>query len=179
MRRHAAVSVEFLATLAIEIVLNRQHWDEFLHRLWRVKEDNIRLFWRVKENIFGSLWTNHLRVLGLMLAVFASNLMNLLGFLLILSLMHLIIDLNRWERGLPHLGRSDKSSLSLKRFNVFQIVDPAIKSVFAIAESDFPARCNANIASLLPDIFELAKSSNWLNFPTKTNGDAIKYCNGY
>ena len=52
-------------------------------------------------------------VQGLMLAVFASNLMNLLGFLLILSRMHLIIDLDRWERGLPHLRRSDKSLLSL------------------------------------------------------------------
>ena len=91
-----------------------------------------------------------------MLAVFASNLMDLLGFLLILSRMHLIIDLDRWERGLLHLGQSDKS-LSLKRFNVFQKVDLAIESVFAIAESDFPARCNASIASLLPDIYELAE----------------------
>ena len=73
--------------------------------------------------------------------------------------MHLIIDLGRWERDLPHLGRSDKSPLSLKRF-VFQTVDLAIESVFAIAESDFPARCNANIAYFLPDIFELAKVSH-------------------
>ena len=55
-----------------------------------------------------------------MLAVFANNLMDLLRFLLILSRMHLIIDLDRWERGLPLLGRSDKSPLYLKRFNVFQ-----------------------------------------------------------
>ena len=70
----------------------------------------------VKESIFGSLWTSRLRVLELMLAVFASNVMDLLGFLLILSRMHLIIDLDRWERGLPHLGRSDKSPL----FETFQ-----------------------------------------------------------
>ena len=95
-----------------------------------------------------------------MLAVFASNLMDLLGFLLILSRMHLIIDLDRWERGLPHRGRTDKSTLYLKRFNVFQRVDLAIESVFAIAESDFPARCNASVASLMPDIFELAKVSH-------------------
>ena len=50
-----------------------------------------------------------------MLAVFASKLMDLFGFLLILSRMHLIIDLDRWERVLPHFGRSDKSPLSLKR----------------------------------------------------------------
>ena len=86
--------------------------------------------------------------------------MDLLGFLLIFSRMHLIIDLDRWERGLPHLGRSDKSPLSLKCFNVFQTVDLAIESVFAIAESDIPARCDAIIASLLPDIFELAKVSH-------------------
>ena len=92
-----------------------------------------------------------------MLAVFASNLMDLLGFLLILFRMHLIIDLDRWERG---LSRSDESSLSLKRFNIFQTVHLAIESVFTIAESDFPARCNASIASLLPDIFELAKVSH-------------------
>ena len=95
-----------------------------------------------------------------MLAVFASNLIDLLGFFLILSRVHLIIDLDRRERGLPHLGRSDKSPLTLKCFNVFQTVDLAIESVFAIAESDFPARCNANIASLLPDIFKLAKVSH-------------------
>ena len=95
-----------------------------------------------------------------MLAVFASKLRDLLGFFLILSRMHLIIDLNRWERGLPHLGQSDKSPLSLKRFNVFQTVDLAIESVFAKAESYFPARCNASIASLLPDVFELAKVSH-------------------
>ena len=74
--------------------------------------------------------------------------------------MHLIIDLDRWKSGLPHLGRSDKSPLSLKRFNVFQTVDLAIESVFAIAESDFLAPCNASIAFLLPDIFELAKVSH-------------------
>ena len=125
-----------------------------------MKEDNICIFWSVKENIFGSLWTSRLRVLGLMLAVLASNVMDLLGFLLILSRMHLIIDLDRWERGLPHLGRSDKSPLSLKRFNVFQTVDLAIESVFAIAESAFPARSNASIASLLHNIFELAKVSH-------------------
>ena len=90
---------------------------------------------------------------------FASNFMDLFGFLLIFSRMHLIIDLDCWKRGLPHLGRSDKSPLSLKRFNVFQTVDLAIESVFAIAESDFPARCNASIASLSPDIFELTKVS--------------------
>ena len=89
-------------------------------------------------------------ILGLMLAIFASNLMDLLGFLLILSRMHLFINLDRWERDLPHLQRSDKSPVSLKRFNVFQTVDLAIKSVFVIAESDFPARCNASIASLFP-----------------------------
>ena len=99
-------------------------------------------------------------VLGLMLAFFASNLMDLLEFLLILSRMHLIIDLDRWERSLPHIGRSDKLPFFLKRFNVFQAVDLAIESVFAIAESDFPARCNASIASLLPDILELAKVSH-------------------
>ena len=82
-----------------------------------------------------------------------------LGFLLNLSGMHLIIDLDRWKRDLPHLGRSDKPPLSLKRFNVFQTVDLAIESIFAIAESNFQARCNASIASLLPDIFELAKVS--------------------
>ena len=82
--------------------------------------------------------------------------MDLFRFLLIFSRMHLIIDVDRWERGLPHLEQSDKSPLSLKRFNVFQTVDFSIESVFAIAESDFPARCNASIASLLPDIFELA-----------------------
>ena len=125
-----------------------------------MKEDNICFFWKVKENIFRSLWTSRLRVLGLMLAVFDSNLMDLLGLLLILSRTHLIINLDRWERGLPHFGRSDKSPLSLKRFNAFQTVDLAIESVFAIAESDFPARCNANKASLLPDIFELAKVSH-------------------
>ena len=38
-----------------------------------------------------------------MLAVFASNLMDLLRFLLILSRMHLILDLDCWKRGLPHL----------------------------------------------------------------------------
>ena len=38
LRRHAAVPVEFLATLAIETVLNRQHCGEFFHRLWRVKD---------------------------------------------------------------------------------------------------------------------------------------------
>ena len=75
--------------------------------------------WRVKKNIFRSLRTSRLSVLGLMLAVFASNLMDLLGFLLILSRMHLIIDLDRWERGLPHLGQPDKSPHSLKRFNAF------------------------------------------------------------
>ena len=95
-----------------------------------------------------------------MLAVFAGNLMDLLGFLLSLSWMYLIIDLDRWERGLPHLGRSDKSLLPLKRFNVFQTVDLAIESVFVIAESDFQARCNASIASLLSDIFEPAKVSH-------------------
>ena len=94
------------------------------------------------------------------LAVFVSNLMNLLASLLILSRMHLIINLDRWEHDLPHLGRSDKSPLSLKRFNVFQTVDLAIESVFAIAESDFPARCNASTASLLPGIFELTKISH-------------------
>ena len=94
-----------------------------------------------------------------MIAVFASNLMDLFGFLLVLFRMHLIIDLDRWERGLLHLRQSDKSPLSLKRFNVFQTVDLAIESVFALAESYFPAWCNANVASLLPDIFELAKVS--------------------
>ena len=89
--------------------------------------------------------------------VFASNLMYLLGFHIIFSRMHSIINLDSWERGLPHLGQSDKSPLSLKRFNVFQTINLAIKSVLAIAESDFPTRCNASIASLLPDIFELAK----------------------
>ena len=78
-----------------------------------------------------SSWTSHLMVLGLMLAVFASNLMDFIEFLLILMRMHLIINLDRWERGPPHLGRSDKSPLSLKRFNVFQTVDLAIESVFA------------------------------------------------
>ena len=73
--------------------------------------------------------------------------------------MHLIVDLDRWERGLPHLEQSDKSSLSLKRFNAFQTVNLAIKIVFIIAECDFPARCVANIASLLPDIFKLAEVS--------------------
>ena len=92
--------------------------------------------------------------------VFAINLMDLLRFLLILSRMHLINDLDRWACGLPHLGRSDKSPLFLKRFNVFQTVDLAIESVFAIAESDFPARCNASIVFLLPGIFELAKVSH-------------------
>ena len=87
----------------------------------------------MKENIFRSLWASRLRVLGLMAAVFASKAMDLLGFLLILSRMHLIIDLERWKRGLPHLRRSDESPLSLKRFNVFQTVDHAIESVFAIA----------------------------------------------
>ena len=95
-----------------------------------------------------------------MLAIFASNLMDLLGFLLILSQMHLIIDLDRWERNLPHVRRSDKSPLSLKRFNVCQTVDLAIESIFVIAESDFSARCNACIAFLLPNIFELAKVSH-------------------
>ena len=74
--------------------------------------------------------------------------------------MHIIIDIDRWERGLPHLKRSDKSPVSLKRFNVFQTVDLAIGSVFAIMESDFPVGCNASVASLLPDIFELAKVSH-------------------
>ena len=90
--------------------------------------------------------------------------MDLLGFLLILSRIHLIIDLDRcvvyhfvWVRSLPLLGRSAKSPLSLKRVNVFQIVDLAIESVFAIAESDFPARCNATIAYLLSEIFESLK----------------------
>ena len=112
-------------------------------------------------------------VLGLMLAVFASNLMNLFGFLLIFSRMHLIIDLDRKKRGLPHLARSDKSPLSLKRFHVFQTIDLAVESVFAVAKSDFLPWCTARLASLLPGIFELAK------FPPKTNGDVIKYCNGY
>ena len=61
-------------------------------------------------------------------------------------------------RGLPLLGRSAKSPLSLKRVNVFQTVDLTIESVFAIAESDFPARCNATIASLLSDIFKSFKN---------------------
>ena len=52
-------------------------------------------------------------------------------------------------------------------------VDLTIEIVFAIAVSNFPARCNASITSLLPDIFELAKFSN------QTNGDVIKYCNDY
>ena len=125
-----------------------------------MKEDNICLFWRAKKIIFRSLLTSRLRVLGLMLADFTSNLMDLLGFLLILYRMHLIVDLDRWERGPPHLRRSDKSPFSLKRFNVFQTVDLPIKSAFAIAESVFPARCNAGIASLLSDIFELAKVSH-------------------
>ena len=107
----------------------------------------------MKKDIFRSSWTSHPRVLGLMLAVFASNLIDLLDFLLILSRMHLIINLDRWERGLPHLGRSEESPLSMKRCYVFQTADLAI----AIAESNFPARCNASIAFLLPDIFELAK----------------------
>ena len=64
-----------------------------------------------------------------MLAVCASNLMDPLGFLLILARMHLIIDLDRWERGLLHLGRSDKSPLSLKRFNVFQMI-PDSRSLY-------------------------------------------------
>ena len=68
--------------------------------------------------------------------------------------------LDRWERGLPHLGQLDKLPLSLKRFNVFQTVDLAIESVFAIAESDFAARCNVSIAFLLPDICKLAKVSH-------------------
>ena len=57
-------------------------------------------------------------VLGLMSIDFAICHMDLLGFLLILSRIHLIIDLDRcvlyhfvWVRGLP-LGRSDKSPLS-------------------------------------------------------------------
>ena len=33
-RRHAAVLVEFLATLAVETVLNRRHCSEFFHRPW-------------------------------------------------------------------------------------------------------------------------------------------------
>ena len=87
--------------------------------------------------------------------------------------MHLIVDLDHRKRGLPHLGRSDKSPLSLKRFNVFQTVDLVIECVFAIAESDFPAWCNASIASLSPDIFKLAKVL------AKANSDVIKYCNGH
>ena len=82
------------------------------------------------------------------------------GFLLILSWMHLIIDLDLWEHGLTHLGRSDKSPLSLKRFYVFQTVDLTIESIFAIAESDFPGWYNASIASLFPGIFKLAKVSH-------------------
>ena len=74
--------------------------------------------------------------------------------------MHLIIDLDCWDRGLPHLGRSDKLHLFLSRFNVFQTVDLAIEIVFVIAKSDFPVLCNASIVSLLPDIFELAKVSH-------------------
>ena len=62
-----------------------------------------------------------------------------------------------WVHGLPLLGRSDKSPLLLKHVNVFQAVDLTIESVFAIAESDFPARCNATIASLLSEIFESFK----------------------
>ena len=113
---------------------------------------------------FQALETSRLWVLRIKSAVFASNLMGLLGFfwvlLLILSRMHLIIDLDRWERDLPHLGRSDKSLLSLKRFNVFQTVNLAIEKVFAIAESNFPAKCTASIDFLLPDIFDLAKASH-------------------
>ena len=60
-------------------------------------------------------------------------------------------------RGLPLLGQSDKFPLSLKCVNVFQTVDLAIESVFAIAESDFLARRYATIASLLSDIFESFK----------------------
>ena len=126
--------------------------------------DRVCLFWRMKEDIFRSLWTSLLMVLGLMSIDFAICHMDLLGFLLILSRIHLIIDLDRcvvyhfvWVRGLPLLGRSAKSPLSLKRVNVFQTVDLAIESVFAIAESDFLARCNATIASLLSDIFKSFK----------------------
>ena len=72
-------------------------------------------------------------------------LMDLLGFLLILSRMQVIIDLDRWVHGLPFLGQSDKCPLSLKCINVFQTVDLAIESVFAIAESDFPAQCDATV----------------------------------
>ena len=69
------------------------------------------------------------QVSGTRVGGLASKLMDLLGFLLIFSRMHLIIDLDRWERGLPHLRRSDKSPLSLKCFNDFQTVDLAIESV--------------------------------------------------
>ena len=80
-------------------------------------------------------------VLELMSTDFAICHMHLLGFLLILSRIHLIIDLDRcvvyyfvWVRGLPLLERSNKFPLSLKRVNVFQRVDLAIESIFAIAE---------------------------------------------
>ena len=89
---------------------------------------------------------SRLMVLGLMSLNFAICHMDLLGFLLILSQIHLIIDLDRcvvyhfvWVCGLPLLGQSDKSPLSLKHVNVFQTVDLAIENVFAIAESDFLA----------------------------------------
>ena len=71
--------------------------------------------------------------------------------------MHLIIDLDHWVHGLPLLGQSDKSPLSLKCVNVFQTVNLAIKIVFAIVEYDFPACCNVTIASLLSDVFESFK----------------------
>ena len=126
--------------------------------------DRVCLFWRVKKDIFRSLWTSRLMVLELMSIDFAICHMHLLGFLLILSRIHLIIDLDRcvvyyfvWVRGLPLLERSNKFPLSLKRVNVFQRVDLAIESIFAIAESDFLARYNATIASLLSDIFESFK----------------------
>ena len=75
---------------------------------------------------------SRLMVLGLISVVFASLLIDLFGFLQIFSRMRLIIGFDRWERGLPLLGRSERSPLSLNRFSVLQTVDLPIESVFAI-----------------------------------------------
>ena len=96
-----------------------------------------------------------LMVLGLTSAVLANNRIDLLGFLLIFSRVHLISCLVHCERDLPLLGRSVKSPLSSKRFIAFQTVDLAIERVFQIKESYFPARCSAIMAPLLAYIFEL------------------------
>ena len=106
--------------------------------------DRVCLFWRVNVDIFRSSLTTRLRVLGYTSYVLANKLIELFGFLLIYR-MHFIIYLDRCERGLPLLGRSDKSLLSLYRCAAFHTVDLAVERVFARTESDLSARCSAII----------------------------------